>query len=88
MTNIFGDERDTLVSKWNQIQAFFGSGKGYFNQQGDGVDFDPSNPFCRFKVRISVYDNTLVMLSCIYCGHSLVLCVVLGGRVQLHADDA
>ena len=50
MTNIFGDERDTLISKWNQIQAFFGSGKGYYNQQGDGVGFDPSNPFCRFKV--------------------------------------
>ena len=50
LTNIYGDERDTIVAKWNQIQAFWGSGKGYFNQQGDAVNFTPDNPFCRFKV--------------------------------------
>lgn len=50
LTNIYGDERDTILAKWNQIQAFWGSGKGYFNQQGDAVNFTPDNPFCRFKV--------------------------------------
>ena len=50
LTNIYGDERDTILAKWNQIQAFWGSGKGYFNQQGDAVNFTPDNLFCRFKV--------------------------------------
>ena len=50
LTNIYGDERDTILAKWNQIQAFWGSGKGYFNQQGHAVNFTPDNPFCRFKV--------------------------------------
>jgi len=46
---IFGDERDTVLTKWNQLQAFWGSGKGFFNQQGQSVDFTPDNPFSFFK---------------------------------------
>lgn len=46
---IFGDERDALIAKWNQLQAFWGYGKGFFNQQGNAVEFTPDNPFCRFK---------------------------------------
>ncbi len=49
---IFGDERDAIIAKWNQLQAFWGTGKGYFTQQGLFVDFNPSNLFCRFKVII------------------------------------
>ena len=49
---IFTDERDNLLAKWNQLQAFWGSGKGYYNQQGGFVTFTPENPFCRFKVFI------------------------------------
>ena len=49
---IFGDERDTVIARWNQIQAFWGSGKGFFNQQGQAVQFNSDNPFCRFKVNI------------------------------------
>ena len=45
---IFGDERDALLAKWNQLQAYWGVGKGYFSQSG-AVDFTPENPFCRFK---------------------------------------
>ncbi|CAH1776827.1 unnamed protein product [Owenia fusiformis] len=45
---IFGDERDLLIAKWNQLQAFWGSGKGFFSQNGV-VEFTPDNPFCRFK---------------------------------------
>ena len=47
---IFGDERDAILAKWNQLQAFWGTGKGFFNREGAAVDFSPDNPFCRFKV--------------------------------------
>ena len=50
MPVIYGDERDVIIAKWNQIQAFWGTGKGYFNQQ-QAVEFNAENPFCRFKVR-------------------------------------
>jgi nuclear pore complex protein Nup54 len=46
---IFGDERDSVIAKWNQLQAFWGTGRGYFNQQGHYVDFAPDNPFSFFK---------------------------------------
>jgi nuclear pore complex protein Nup54 len=49
---IFGDERDAIVAKWNQLQAFWGSGKGYFSQQGEFVNFTADNPFSRFKVSV------------------------------------
>lgn len=47
---IHGDERDNIISKLNQLQAYWGSGKGYYNQQGGVVDFNRENPYCRFKV--------------------------------------
>ena len=50
LPQIFGDERDAVVAKWNQIQALWGTGKGYYNQN-QFVEFKPVNPFCRFKVR-------------------------------------
>ena len=46
---IYGDERDGIIAKLNQLQACWGTGKGFYNQQGV-VDFLPQNPFCRFKV--------------------------------------
>lgn len=46
---IYGDERDGIIAKFNQLQACWGTGKGFYNQQG-AVDFSPQNPFCRFKV--------------------------------------
>ncbi|XP_071846251.1 nuclear pore complex protein Nup54-like isoform X2 [Apostichopus japonicus] len=45
---IYGDERDTIITKWNQLQAFWGTGKGYVNQSST-VNFTPENPFNRFK---------------------------------------
>lgn len=45
---IYGDERDNILKKWNQLQAFWGTGKGYINQN-NSVNFTPENPFCRFK---------------------------------------
>ncbi|XP_074650289.1 nucleoporin p54-like [Tubulanus polymorphus] len=49
LPTIFGDERDGLIAKWNQIQAFWGTGKGYFSQNAPAIDFSAENPFCRFK---------------------------------------
>ena len=51
---IYGDERDGIIAKLNQLQACWGTGKGFYNQQG-AVDFSPQNPFCRFKVSTNVY---------------------------------
>ncbi|MGH0164676.1 UNVERIFIED_CONTAM: hypothetical protein FKN15_047307 [Acipenser sinensis] len=46
---LLGDERDAIFAKWNQLQAFWGTGKGYFNNSIPPVDFTQENPFCRFK---------------------------------------
>lgn len=46
---IFGDERDAVIAKWNQLQAQWGKGKGYYTRQ-NFVEFKPDNLFCRFKV--------------------------------------
>ena len=56
---VFGDERDAVLAKWNQLQAFWGTGKGYYTQQGNSVDFTPENLFCRFKVRLLIGRLTL-----------------------------
>ena len=59
LPQIFGDERDNILSKWNQLQAFWGTGKGFYDQQGNAVEFSSHNPFCRFKVSV-LYQSTLV----------------------------
>nr|XP_002127610.1 nucleoporin p54-like isoform X2 [Ciona intestinalis] len=46
---VFGDERDAIMTKWNQIQAFWGTGRGFYRKDGAHVDFTPQNHFCRFK---------------------------------------
>ncbi|ESO89471.1 hypothetical protein LOTGIDRAFT_192964 [Lottia gigantea] len=48
LPQIYGDERDAIIAKWNQLQAFWGTGKGLYNQNGV-VEFKADNPFCRFK---------------------------------------
>lgn len=48
---LLGDERDSILAKWNQLQAYWGTGKGYFANNNPPVDFTQENPFCRFKVR-------------------------------------
>lgn len=49
---IYGDERDVIIAKWNQLQASWGTGKGYFAPNGPPVEFTPDNPLCCFKVSI------------------------------------
>ena len=47
---LFNDERDAIITKWNQVQAFWGTGKGYYRKDGSCIEFTPQNHFCRFKV--------------------------------------
>ncbi|TNN59160.1 Nuclear pore complex protein Nup54 [Liparis tanakae] len=46
---LLGDERDSILAKWNQLQAYWGTGKGYYSNNNQPVDFNQENPFCRFK---------------------------------------
>ncbi|GIY16176.1 nucleoporin p54 [Caerostris extrusa] len=46
---LYGDERDAIIAKWNQLQASWGTGKGYYNPNAPPVEFTPENPFCCFK---------------------------------------
>ncbi|KAM3600340.1 uncharacterized protein V6R79_021718 [Siganus canaliculatus] len=65
---LLGDERDTILAKWNQLQAYWGTGKGYFSNNNPPVDFTQENPFCRFKavgyscVPVSKDEDGLVVL--------------------------
>lgn len=47
--NIFGDERDQIIAKWNLLQALWGVGKGFYSQAAPPVEYTPQNPLCRFK---------------------------------------
>ncbi|XP_056146661.1 nucleoporin p54 isoform X2 [Lampris incognitus] len=47
--NLLGDERDAILAKWNQLEAYWGTGKGYYSNNNPPVDFTQENPFCRFK---------------------------------------
>ncbi|XP_075899778.1 nucleoporin p54 isoform X2 [Nelusetta ayraudi] len=65
---LLGDERDSILAKWNQLQAYWGTGKGYFANNNPPVDFTQENPFCRFKavgyscVPVSKDEDGLVVL--------------------------
>lgn len=48
---LLGDERDSILAKWNQLQAYWGTGKGYYSNNNPPVEFNQENPFCRFKVK-------------------------------------
>ncbi|XP_050960882.1 nucleoporin p54 isoform X1 [Labeo rohita] len=47
--SVLSDERDSILARWNQLQAFWGVGKGYFSSSTPPVEFSQENPFCRFK---------------------------------------
>ncbi|XP_029940173.1 nucleoporin p54 isoform X1 [Salarias fasciatus] len=65
---LLGDERDSILAKWNQLQAYWGTGKGYYSTSSPPVDFTLENPFCRFKavgyscVPVSKDEDGLVVL--------------------------
>lgn len=47
--SIFGDERDITLSRWNYLQAMWGTGKSFYSQANPPVDINPQNYLCRFK---------------------------------------
>ena len=47
--NIFGDERDEVLKKWNMLQACWGTGKGYYRPQDPPVEYDFTSSFYRFR---------------------------------------
>jgi nuclear pore complex protein Nup54 len=60
--NIYNDERDDILKKWNLLQACWGTGKGYYNPNLPPVEYTVYNPFYRFKAVgyniIPEHDNT------------------------------
>ncbi|KOB65885.1 Nuclear pore complex p54 component scnup57 [Operophtera brumata] len=44
---VFGDERDTVLAKWNLLQAQWGTGMLYRN--APALELNEQNPLCRFK---------------------------------------
>ena len=52
MPALFGDERDVIIKKFNQLEAYCGYGNGLTSYGGQPqlVVFTPDNPFARFKV--------------------------------------
>lgn len=58
---IYGDERDAIIAKWNQLQASWGTGKGYFSPNAPPVEFTPENPFCCFKVAVLYGEISLIL---------------------------
>ena len=51
MPALFQDERDVIIKKFNQLEAYCGTGKGLTSHAGQAqhVEFQPNNPFARFK---------------------------------------
>ncbi|KAH1022783.1 hypothetical protein HUJ04_012128 [Dendroctonus ponderosae] len=47
--NVFNDDRDDILKKWNMLQACWASGKGFYNAAQPPVEYTPQNPFYRFK---------------------------------------
>lgn len=46
---VFNDERDTIIAKWNQLQSLYGYGKIFY--QNTSLDVGKDNHLTRFKVR-------------------------------------
>lgn len=47
--NVYGDERDSTLARWNLLQALWGTGKAYYSQTAPPVELTQQNPLCRFK---------------------------------------
>jgi len=46
---LFGDERDNIIAKWNQLQAAWGFGRAVRHNNMDPIKLTAKNVFCRFK---------------------------------------
>lgn len=47
--NVFGDDRDAILARWNLLQASWGSGKIYASKSTPPLPVDQTNPIARFK---------------------------------------
>ncbi|XP_013183314.2 probable nucleoporin Nup54 [Amyelois transitella] len=47
--NVFGDERDQVLAKWNLLQAQWGTGQAYYSRNAPALELNEQNPLCRFK---------------------------------------
>lgn len=46
---LFNDERDNTIARWNLIQALWGTGKAYYSANAQPIELNQENPLCRFK---------------------------------------
>ncbi|XP_063975634.1 nuclear pore complex protein Nup54 [Diachasmimorpha longicaudata] len=46
---LFNDERDNTIARWNLIQALWGTGKAYYAANAVPIELTQENPLCRFK---------------------------------------
>ncbi|XP_015601812.1 nuclear pore complex protein Nup54 isoform X2 [Cephus cinctus] len=46
---LFNDERDNTIARWNLIQALWGTGKAYYSATAAPIELTQENPLCRFK---------------------------------------
>ncbi|KAL7300810.1 hypothetical protein TKK_0006376 [Trichogramma kaykai] len=46
---LFNDERDNTIARWNLIQALWGTGKAYYSAAAPPIELNQENPLCRFK---------------------------------------
>ncbi|XP_066586723.1 probable nucleoporin Nup54 [Prorops nasuta] len=46
---LFNDERDNTIARWNLIQALWGTGKAYYSANAPPIELNQENPLCRFK---------------------------------------
>lgn len=65
--SIYGDERDTIIAKWNYFQAMWGTGKSFYSQNAAPVEITPQNYLCRFKAmgysRLPGKDNKMGLVA-------------------------
>ena len=58
---LFNDERDNTIARWNLIQALWGTGKAYYSANAPPIELTQENPLCRFKAigysRMPAADN-------------------------------
>ena len=58
---LFNDERDNTIARWNLIQALWGTGKAYYSNNAPPIELNQENPLCRFKAigysRMPAADN-------------------------------
>lgn len=74
MPVLFGDERDSIIAKLNQLQALWGHGKAYDSAAAQHIALSPENPFSRFKVTLQYYNKEITKI-CLHWSCSFLLFV-------------